>query len=66
VLEVDKGVPLPQRTYPFEHMVIGDSFTIEYRHVASVRTTASRYGRRHNKRFKVLKDGNVWRCWRTA
>lgn len=67
-ITIDKDVPLPdgQAKLPFGIMDIGDSFFVNgYSHnMDTVRSAASAWGQRHQKRFTVrVVDGGV-RIWR--
>jgi hypothetical protein len=81
---IRKGIPLPpstpgrERSYPFTHMEVGDSFILERwpeghppgdSYVVDCRrlvSQASRYGFDNKKRFacRFVEDG-LMGCWRT-
>jgi len=53
--------------YRFHEMEVGQSFFIpepSFQLVARVRAAASAYGRIHNVRFAIVRDGNGYRCGR--
>ena len=54
--------------FPFRKMKIGQSFYIDLGAVdiQAVRTAASHYGKRHNAKFSIIRDGTGYRCGRIA
>jgi hypothetical protein len=54
--------------YPFAKMKVGQSFFIERGLVdtQAVRTAAAHYGKRHNVKFSIVRDGDGYRCGRIA
>ena len=67
-MKIDKGVPLPKKripngSYPFKEMAIGDSFMVTDG-LASARVLAIHYGRRHGVKFTSRKEGDGLRVWR--
>jgi len=71
VIKIDKGIPAPSAAgpgvthRPFATMAVGESFRIEAADAHRTRVAASKYARRHGKRFTVRKDGDGYRVWRT-
>lgn len=68
---IEKGIPAPEyfrrsRKYPYDQMEIGDSFAVPAGMAESCRTGASRYGKRHGKKFSVHTTPDGVRCWRIA
>ena len=59
---IEKGIPKPESRsmYPFFKMEIGDSFSFDASKNKPIRTYASMYGIKNNKKFSFV--GN--RCWR--
>jgi len=66
---VIESIPVQKREpsnkkYPLGEMGVGQSFLCsENKLVASA---ASYYGRRYNKKFSVIKEGDMYRCGRVA
>jgi hypothetical protein len=54
--------------YPFGRMKVGQSFFIPpgLVDVMAVRQAALHYGKRHNAKFSIIKDGDGYRCGRIA
>lgn len=52
--------------YPFAEMKVGQSFYIKegFKAIQSVRSSASLYGKRHDMKFVVVRDGKGYRCGR--
>lgn len=52
--------------YPFDKMKVGQSFYIDITvtDVQAVRTAASAYGRRHDVKFSIIREGAGYRCGR--
>lgn len=72
--KIESGIPLkswkPRQRYPFPRMEVGDSFLLKSEdNLASVRSAACLYGKRHSTKFAVRCDDPVkdtHRCWRIA
>jgi hypothetical protein len=73
--KIESGVQMseacgrPRRTYPFAEMNVGDSFAVAARDLKKVQSSASWYGRSHNKKYSVHCIDPVegkYRCWRIA
>lgn len=65
---IEKDVPITQHSrrnsWPFDKMVVGDSFAVADR--GRVTPAASAFGIRHGMKFSVLKQKEGgYRCWRT-
>ncbi len=69
--KVVSDVPIPEfnhakKTYPFAEMNIGDSFVASFEQLTRVRSAASAYGIRTDKKFSVRKINRECRCWRVS
>lgn len=75
---VEHNIAPPQddrMAYPWDSMLVGDSFFIDEADIFKVRNASRGRGKRYNERYKVgkktkvLADGTVkteCRCWRVA
>lgn len=73
---IQKGVPIPDAkgiervarncVYPFADMEVGDSFAfeIESAKVEGLRSRATNYGRKNQKKFIVRAFNGKGACWR--
>ena len=69
---IEKEVPFPGKQgrsfkYKLGRMAVGDSFAIgtDYRTVTRVRSNTCQFGKRHKKKFSVIKnEDGEYRCWR--
>jgi hypothetical protein len=69
ILENDKPVPefRAERLYPFAFMEIGQSFQMDKRCHAPLRSSASRYKAQHpGWNYVTRKEGEFIRLWRIA
>lgn len=74
-MEIDKHIPVPEgerrgnkRSYPFDTLEVGESFSVDLKLERSVRTAASQGNKKDDGRsFTCQKqpDGTI-RCWRTT
>ena len=77
--EIERGVQMPlerrESKYPFERMVVGDSFAVPVlpgadagAHAAALRTSAYAWGKKRDREFKVRLDDarTLARVWRVA
>lgn len=61
--KIESDIPLPERLPDkLREMDIGDSMVVELKK----RPTIYQWGERHGRKFKVCKEGDMARCWRTA
>jgi hypothetical protein len=65
VTPVERNGHGPTR-YPFNKMKVGQSFWLEAGVQNTVRGASIGYGRRHNMKFSISKDGDGYRCGRIA
>jgi hypothetical protein len=71
---IESNVPVPETRgrstglqFPFEQMQIGDSFFLEKEKIATARTAADSYRKRHPEwDFTTRKDGEGCRLWRVT
>ncbi len=64
---IEKNVPLPTNTRALlRQMEIGDSFAIPLKSCGSVRAAASQVQQILGRTYKVIKQGDGARVWRTA
>lgn len=73
---IQKGIPMPppkgierqarECHFPFAQMEVGDSFAFEIAggKVEQLRSKATAYGRKHDKKFKIRSFNNKGACWR--
>ena len=76
MLQIEKGIPLPERkffgepAYPYNQMEVGDSFMLPHedsnKAVARLSSTAAAYGKRAQMKFSVRKVEGGARVWRVA
>ena len=71
-IKIDKNIPIPHKhylcecKYPFNKLKIGDSFIVPKTvKDASIRTSATQFGKRHNMKFITRTVENGLRIWRT-
>lgn len=66
--KIEKNIETPASVgnkYPFGEMEVGDSFKFPKSEIYKIRTAASFYGKRKNKKFTVRKINNEeFRVWR--
>jgi hypothetical protein len=74
VITIEKGIPFPSKkrstaTYPLGEMEVGDSFVLPVTEAGRIRSAASWFGARHQKKFAsrhIVENGEaVLRVWRT-
>ena len=60
------GMRLTNNRYPFGQMKVGQSFFIpgQFEGISSVRSAALSYGKRHDMKFAIVRDGDGYRCGR--
>lgn len=66
--KIESGVQMPSK-YPFAEMKVGDSFAVAARDLKKVQSSASWYGRSHNKKYSFRCIDPIkgdYRCWRIA
>ena len=71
VVQIDKGVPLPQERksitdkVPFTKLEVGESIEFDGELRTSTASRASSWGKKEGKRFTIRHiDGNKYRIWR--
>lgn len=65
MIEITKGKPIPKKpSYPFATMRVYESFDVPSNKQNSVSAMACRYGKKHNKKFKVNTFDGVTTVWR--
>ena len=50
--------------YPFDDMLVGDSFSVPLDILIKVRWAASQFGKKTGKKFSTRKHLDGARCWR--
>jgi hypothetical protein len=66
MIKIDKKIKMPKkasgrpRRYPFDKMLVGDSFVTDLQSTASA---AHSYGKGHNMKFASRKEGKKFRIW---
>ncbi len=68
--KIEKNIPKPAPTrgskYPFDKMVVGDSFLVPAKNIIGTRAAGRYYQIKHpNTKFSILRDGDNYRCWKT-
>ena len=67
MFKIEKNVPFAERKYPFNKMEVGDSFEVPAVLWLTARTSATQFGRRHNRKFAARLTGpDTGRIWRIA
>ena len=73
--KIENGVPMPKSgqgqicKYPFAEMKVGDSFAVAAGDLEKIRTAASYFGRRIERKYAVRRIDPIkgdYRCWRIA
>ena len=71
VYKIEKGIRMPDNAkgYPFAKMEVNDSFFFEKEKLATVRSAAGAFAKRHSTEtvplgFKIWPYGDGYRCWR--
>lgn len=68
----DVPPPQPQGKYPFAQMQVGQHLAMpcvtrqDSYQVATVRSAAQAYGKRHGVKWQSKRKDGVWRLWRVA
>lgn len=64
---IDSDVKMPSKTaYPFDEMVVGDSFAFNKNERNKIRTAASKYTKDNGGKFEIRKiTDEECRIWRT-
>lgn len=67
---IDSHIPVPTQQssckYPYGSLEVGQSFLAADGNASSIRSGASQFGKRNNKKFRVSKTREGIRVWRTA
>lgn len=71
MIEIEKGVPLPERRrgfYPFKAMDVGDCFAAPIEKAKSVQASAWYYSKHRGGMFTLRRyvGEGIVRCWRVA
>lgn len=66
--KIEKGITHSKSklSFPFGEMAVGDSFHADANVFTRLASAASWYGKRHDKKFSVRRDGDGHRCWRVT
>jgi len=71
MIKIDKNVEIPPRKvrgagkYPWESMIVGDSFLADPKGLDSVSVMVSRASKRYGMKFSCRQTGDGIRVWRT-
>lgn len=72
--KIEHGVEIPaggnkRNTYPLAEMQVGDSFAFDKLNLLNLRSAASYFGARNNRKYSIRCVDPVkreYRCWRIA
>lgn len=65
MFKIDKSVTIYGcYKYPFDKMIVGDSFAFPDELSQKIRCAAWRYGKKNAMKFIVKKQQDGFRCWR--
>lgn len=73
MIEIEKGIPMPERSktgrkgkYPFSEMEVGDSFFLDDKTQKSVASTVTSARKKFGFTFAARDEDTGVRIWRTA